>query len=375
MNPELWFPFLDSIFPAAPFFVNILMQDFGLEHLLKVLLESSTENIRRAGFYLIERIPYCEQSVTFALYYNELRLRPQESAIAHLARMTSGSLQFHESKMERQTKDIISYCLSANQLSKTLKKNLMQIFISYTVSRYPILQNAPLFGVCTRVALTAVSGVTQIMMLCLNCSKGTKPITVCTTCQTRCHAGHALVFSGFSTKNCNCSHYSACKVTKPVNQPLVILDKLEYSEVRVDGYYKDNIFRWPMQNRWRVVQNKKKPWDPIQNVYIQDRGFMFSCKHTNPNEIQWYFELIVHSLPKEWNPYIAAASVGVSTCKTSRRESLLGTQSGEIGLFSENGALYYGSSEKMIFTAPWTVTDVIGCGITNEGKVFFTRNG
>src|SRR3990167_6127982 len=29
----------------------------------------------------------------------------------------------------------------------------------------------------------------------------------------------------------------------------------------------------------------------------------------------------------------------------------------------------------MIFTAPWTVTDVIGCVITNEGKVFFTRNG
>lgn len=100
---------------------------------------------------------------------------------------------------------------------------------------------------------------------------------------------------------------------------------------------------------------------------------------TLSNSIQFYSEIKIKKSPKNPNGQNSVIAFGISANPNLslyiQNRNLLGKNDKEIAYYND-GKIYYGDCNLSFNYAPaYGFGDIVGCGITNDNKLFFTLNG
>ncbi len=262
-----------------------------------------------------------------------------------------------------ECKELTSSDILANQFAQTL--------ISVVAHRDTLL-SCQIHSVCCRTTMTPISEIIpyECGYLCATCSQShDKPVAVCIICAHRCHQGHVLQPLGVQEFACNCASVGACNAVVPLPLPLHIKLHEKFSAQT------DMLFRYDpavLREDGRDVGYVSK--ECITGTLVGTKpmcavGPEFSEEMGEASLTVGYYEVEV--LLGGTYDQIA---VGLTTDENYPIDEFAGYKDVSVAYHGDDGKCYIGG-QAITYGCRFGSYDIVGCGITQAGDVYFTFNG
>jgi len=251
---------------------------------------------------------------------------------------------------------------------KTLEEaeKAMSVMRHYIEDSWKMIQICSVLQLCTYTVTQTLFESYEYFFKDSTCFKQ-ENFGVCHVCAHKCHAGHNLEFVTTSHASyCDCEEqHKDCKASKP--EP--------YKLVNVLQQQKENLFSARLPRGLRVSSTS------ADSLRVESREKLAAISAlpianitSGSGESAGYFEIQCTKPGK-----LAAIAIGVGPTDFSNT-SFPGQQKDSVGYHSDDGKCYWydnqkNSSQTIEFGPRYHSSDIVGCGVTNKGHVFFTKNG
>ncbi|KAL6045647.1 kinase that interacts with cdc31p [Balamuthia mandrillaris] len=233
------------------------------------------------------------------------------------------------------------------------------------------MQHASIMSCCT-VDLIGTLPTTQYLFHCKTCWPDKPEKGCCLSCLQLCHDGHKIkIWQGLCTKAlCNCREgISSCKAT--INS---VLPPILQFPAAVSTTTNSTVTR--LSSGGRLLRRSSS---------VVEVGFV--CPKNREASLYQFMEVDTSRLDEE-KPYITAyyyevkilkltGTLSLGLCATTEEDKaqLPGLMQLSCGYHSDDGKRYEGGKKTAYYGPPYGVGDVVGCGVTNNGSVYYTLNG
>lgn len=252
---------------------------------------------------------------------------------------------------------------------------LMQRLLNQTVPPMDnLVRSCAASGTCSRLIGYGIFRFEQPLLSCTTCANDRKPSFICIACAYTCHRGHAFE-NRYNRRNefgsCHCTQASpthspeikanpSLQFSPRVNQNL--LPELNDEEKKTYG---TECRYWPAKKEL-ILSSSQTP-TAFGSLGLQlEKG--------RDESLLFYFEVeFLEAKPTHENH---AIGVGLSPKPWGNRPHMVGKdQAEEFGYHSNEGKLFAGEQEGRVYGFCYGQADVIGCGLRQNGAIFFTFNG
>lgn len=227
---------------------------------------------------------------------------------------------------------------------------------------------------------------------CLTCD-----MKICLICLHRCHIGHNTSPIGYSFYRCDCSLSDNCQATNSLELPTHIrksypsIIENRNDESKSSSKYRMNIPSITISDKSsdKTVQILSTP---RENIYISTecntltiKSDSYICNVTElvkekdiDNELVfdifnedtlYYFEIEI-----VMGGYYDQIAIGVTTNENYPSNEFAGYLNDSVGYHGDDGKCFV-NSNSFTYGTKFGSNDIIGCGVTTYGNVYFTHNG
>eukprot|EP01087_Luapelamoeba_hula_P009396 TRINITY_DN241_c0_g1_i6.p1 TRINITY_DN241_c0_g1~~TRINITY_DN241_c0_g1_i6.p1 ORF type:complete len:879 (-),score=129.25 TRINITY_DN241_c0_g1_i6:99-2735(-) len=234
----------------------------------------------------------------------------------------------------------------------------------------PIAQ-AYLKGQCTYL-VTGEVFVPQIFFHCKSCYQTERSKVCCLVCVYTCHKGHNLKYRPPNSAYCDCGPTARCQALgcQSEKSDCSLTASMEHviasSDISTSLNTNVGLLTWQLEgySKGRMLAS---------TCLYQPYGFdLSSYRGSVRDTTAFYYEVEIIECPK------GILAVGFAPLHTDKSTPKLpGFNNLTWGWHSDDGKLFVcGRSGKgNVFGPTYSVGDVVGCGVTGSGKVFYTLNG
>ena len=238
---------------------------------------------------------------------------------------------------------------------------------------------------------------------CAQCSKEVNhPFLVCIVCAHRCHSGHFLTPLGFDVFSCNCS--SKCRASRslPLPQHIRLSDDYACDGTRGAKFMGPNICSKEIDGRLTYLSSDHETntlicQTPLCQVFsknadavnesvfshstaakaLQERPsfwantrlFSETSEAQERNSTLAYFEVTV-----AMGGVYDQIAVGVTNNEEYPLQEFAGYKEDSLAYHADEGNCYV-NGRAVGYGGRYGSFDVVGCGVTRYGDVYFTHNG
>ena len=360
-------------------FIQKTLFPLGFEYIVTSYLESSS--FYRSSMFIFEQFKYNTNKEGIKYYLNHILERStfaSEKVKERISKLISSRKNSHKliNKANSQTwSEVIHSCLDPDILKKSSNDIwffcLLKLIIPIDKLIFYQLKN----NICTKSVTGNCNFTRQLLFTCLTCNDN---IYRCFSCSNFCdfddHYEYAYIYD---YNYCQCNELT-CKCKSPSsanNEKIPLITNTTSSKLFPSTNLRHKIPKL-------IVHSLKFKTSPDLHskspncYYFNDKGI--SISHINdsiPNGIQFYFEIKIKSIPISFDK--SSFQIGISSTVKSISQNiihLLGQSEGEFSYNNTNGKLLKEGQEKS-YGPFYSNYDIIGCGITNHRRLFFTYNG
>jgi len=335
---------------TIPFFCREVQRKYGLELILASLM--SIDTTLRYGIRVFEALYSYKDAYTLNIFFKQLSMRSSKSIQKHLIHFISTTTEGNEI-LSPATEPDASVCFQ-NILSQNFSTHFCTALIAFIIPIREMLKFAVNSQQCTRklfgrlpISQTTISG------CCLSCKECCDEVLVnytenltCSCSQQTCKAGNEPQL-----------------ITESTNKEITIV-KQEYHRLR-------NIYISTIGGILQANIPPKYDATPTPHYFIV--GAEMELKQ-RANNVQFYFEVTIQNAPIEHlTAGVVSVGVSTSTCDTCDTTHELGA--GENEFAYRNDGKFVSFNSEIPFGPAFGPGDVIGCGISDSRRLFFTVNG
>eukprot|EP00026_Physarum_polycephalum_P008877 Phypoly_transcript_08980.p1 GENE.Phypoly_transcript_08980~~Phypoly_transcript_08980.p1 ORF type:complete len:330 (+),score=50.53 Phypoly_transcript_08980:162-1151(+) len=123
-----------------------------------------------------------------------------------------------------------------------------------------------------------------------------------------------------------------------------------------------------LPTKWNNVFSK-----PCESIIWDNSAFTFQANCCFPmprHNYLPYFEVFITGISGE-----GTVAIGVGSADISGKDLLPGWRTGSYGYHSKEGKVFLGEQQGAPYGPTLVTGDVVGCGITLDGNLYFTKNG
>jgi len=351
------------------------LKDEGIEYVTVGMLTSNS-HFTRSAMTVYEEFRAHEDQRGLTAYLEQLLQRKPAFACQRLGDLLFARDDSHtiiDAGTLPLWQRVLAHCHSSAERDERWFCALMQAILPMR----QLVRGQTLRQECT-LNVTGATPCEQLLAVCAACTRTySRTIHVCVSCSRRCHEGHPLAGPFTPMRGyCYCSRTGSCQARVASSSPMTSISTNKDLQASSHQYFSlPRVCVWPAHGRFRI-----KPHDSgaeTRFYLFQDRGIVV---HSSPSESAvFYYEARISRSPKCAHSITCGMSFGLA-CSFGARDiqsadHMLGWQRGEWGYHADDGKVFSNQSRGANYGPMYNNGDVIGCGITNNRRVFYTING
>jgi len=215
-------------------------------------------------------------------------------------------------------------------------------------------------------------------LLCLTCQENSgisKPFAICIICAHRCHQGHNLMPMGYCPEfQCNCSETKMCSANSSLPLPMHI----KYIPKKCEAEYDE-----PVNYRHDPMVLKQETSKGIFSYISKEcitTGTLIGIKPLTTIFLEFQEESDYSSTVAYFEVEVILGgtydqiAVGLTTDSEYPLDEFAGYKEISIAFHGDDGKCYI-NGQSITYGCKYGSYDIIGCGVTQNGDVYFTYNG
>lgn len=265
--------------------------------------------------------------------------------------------------------------------------SLLNMLLSYLIFKQQ-LRSCFVYSICLSFSNEDYlsNNYTEFGFICNSCN-----LNICLICTHRCHLGHSFNSLGYSYFQCQCGINN----TNGKNTPCLAMESLDipqhlktsfFSSILNEGSQTKLEESSHLKSISHTYKDSEKDLEkliksPRSNVFIATNCKTVTIQTDNPicqvlensNELSeytlYYFETEIIM-----GGYFDQIAIGLTTVQNYPTNEFAGYLGNSVGYHGDDGKCYVNSTGYS-YGVKFGSTDIIGCGITNNGNVYYTHNG